>query len=128
MHLELANDLTANKYITVIRRLVVHTLLSDNGTNFIGANEILLKIFNSMVAEVLNRWPRTKRRRNVLGEAGVNSRPLTPVSNDPNDFTALNPGYFLTEQCLFEVTDDITEGYLTHKWQLTQKSKQQFWQ
>lgn len=39
-------------------------------------------------------------------EACMNSRPLTPVSDDPNDFTALTPGHFLIGQCLFEIPDD----------------------
>jgi len=38
-------------------------------------------------------------------EAVLNFRPLTPVSNDPTDFTALTPGHFLIGESLTSISD-----------------------
>lgn len=63
-------------------------------------------------------------------EACMNSRPLTPVSTDPNDLTALTPGHFLIGRPLKALPDgDFAEKRLSHmrRWQLLQRLLQQFW-
>ncbi|XP_070519714.1 uncharacterized protein [Cardiocondyla obscurior] len=64
-------------------------------------------------------------------EACLNSRPLLPVSDDPEDFEALTPGHFLIGQPLNAVPEpslqEIPENRLK-RWQLTQKMRDHFWQ
>jgi len=63
-------------------------------------------------------------------EACLNSRPLCPVSVDPNDFSVLTPGHFLVGAPLTAVPElsltDVKEGRLS-RWQLVQKMTQHFW-
>lgn len=42
-------------------------------------------------------------------KACMNSRPLTPISNNLKDFAVLTPSHFLTGQNLFELPDDNIE-------------------
>lgn len=63
-------------------------------------------------------------------EACLNSRPLTPLSNDPNDYFPLTPGHFLTGDAL----TSLPEPSLIHipntrlsNWQRTQQLTQHFW-
>lgn len=63
-------------------------------------------------------------------EATLNSRPLTPLSCDANDFTALTPGHFLTMEplsCLPE--ENFVDQSISplHRWKLIQKMHQDFW-
>lgn len=62
--------------------------------------------------------------------ACLNSRPLTPISSDPNDLETLTPGHFITGQNI--VTP--YEGYLADgpmnrltAWQKIQKLQQEYW-
>ncbi|XP_055627216.1 uncharacterized protein LOC129769151 [Toxorhynchites rutilus septentrionalis] len=63
-------------------------------------------------------------------EAVLNSRPLTPVSNDPNDYEALTPGHFLIQRPLTAIPepdlDDIPVNRLS-AWQRTQYFMQCLW-
>lgn len=63
-------------------------------------------------------------------EAGLNSRPLCPLSSDPNDLCVLTPGHFLT----LEPISALPESDLSHlklnrlsRWQLLQRLHQNFW-
>lgn len=63
-------------------------------------------------------------------EALLNSRPLTPLSSDPNDLSALTPGHFLTMEPLSVVPDeDLGESRVStvQRWKLLQKMHQDFW-
>lgn len=64
-------------------------------------------------------------------EAIMNSRPITPMSEDPTDLTALTPGHFLIGDALLSVPEkDYTEvptNRLKH-YQVLQKISQHFWQ
>lgn len=63
-------------------------------------------------------------------EAVLNSRPLCPLSNDPNDYVALTAGHFLIGQSLLAVpeyqVDNVNVGRLS-RWQVLQKISQVFW-
>lgn len=64
-------------------------------------------------------------------EALLNSRPLIPMSSDPNDLTPITPAHFLIGRTLLSVADPtithIPDSRLS-RWQLLQKLQQHFWQ
>ncbi|XP_058444882.1 uncharacterized protein LOC131426284 [Malaya genurostris] len=63
-------------------------------------------------------------------EAILNSRPLTPASDDPNDMTAITPAHFIIGrefQAILEPSYvNIPQGRLS-RWQFVQDLKQKFW-
>ncbi|XP_045483201.1 uncharacterized protein LOC123688642 [Harmonia axyridis] len=63
-------------------------------------------------------------------EALLNSRPLCPLSNDPNDISALTPGHFLTLAPLTALPEPdlshLSMGRLS-RWQLLTRIHQDFW-
>lgn len=63
-------------------------------------------------------------------EAVLNSRPLCPLSSDPNDTDALTPGHFLTGGPLNAVPEpsllNMRENRL-NRWQYIEKLQQDFW-
>ncbi|XP_038119883.1 uncharacterized protein LOC119769982 [Culex quinquefasciatus] len=63
-------------------------------------------------------------------EACLNSRPLTPLSSDPNDLDVLTPGHFLVQRPLTAVAEpdlaEVPENRLS-AWQRTQDFVQQIW-
>ncbi|XP_043485408.1 uncharacterized protein LOC122513207 [Polistes fuscatus] len=63
-------------------------------------------------------------------EAILNSRPITPLSNDPNNLHALTPGHFLIGNSFTSLPEDeyrdIPSGRLS-QWQHVQQMRQYFW-
>lgn len=63
-------------------------------------------------------------------EATLNSRPLYPMSADPNDLSPLTPAHFLVNKSLVTVPDpnvlDIQVNRLS-RYQLLQQIHQSFW-
>ncbi|XP_061706638.1 uncharacterized protein LOC133517360 [Cydia pomonella] len=63
-------------------------------------------------------------------EALLNSRPLTPMSSDPNDFLPLSPGHFLIGRPLTAPVcaslSDVPEHRLT-RYQRVEQLRQHFW-
>lgn len=63
-------------------------------------------------------------------EAILNSRPLTPISADPNDLSCITPGHFLIGTALnsFPVPDmtEVREGHLL-RWQRVEQMRQHSW-
>lgn len=63
-------------------------------------------------------------------EACLNSRPLTPLSDDPNDLSVLTPGHFLIGAPLTGMEEpsymDVTLNRLS-RWQVIDKLHQGFW-
>ncbi|XP_037931721.1 uncharacterized protein LOC119666512 [Teleopsis dalmanni] len=63
-------------------------------------------------------------------EAILNSRPITPMSNDPNDFEALTPGHFLIGEALTAPASTTTTNLKTSlltRWKLVSHIKHEFW-
>lgn len=63
-------------------------------------------------------------------EAALNSRPLCPISNDPNDARRLTPGHFLIGQPLLALPEqDLCHDSLSplKRWQLIRQITQHFW-
>lgn len=63
-------------------------------------------------------------------EACLNSRPITPMSSDPNDMAALTPGHFLIGEAITSIPEpDYTPLKMNtlSRWQLIQRLHQQFW-
>ncbi|UYV81292.1 hypothetical protein LAZ67_20000677 [Cordylochernes scorpioides] len=61
-------------------------------------------------------------------EACLNSRPLTFVSNDPNDLTALTPGHFLIGNAMrHDAESDHSNLNLRSRWDLIQPQRDYFW-
>ncbi|XP_029162025.1 uncharacterized protein LOC114933556 [Nylanderia fulva] len=63
-------------------------------------------------------------------EACLNSRPLQPLTDDPEDFSALTPGHFLIGSALSVVPEpSLTEESSSRLswWQLLQQMKDHFW-
>ncbi|XP_012276869.1 uncharacterized protein LOC105697791 [Orussus abietinus] len=63
-------------------------------------------------------------------EAILNSRPLTPISTDPNDIIVLTPGHFLIGDSLTSIPESDFRSTASNRlsnWQHIQKVKQDFW-
>ena len=63
-------------------------------------------------------------------EAVLNSRPITPISNDPNDFEALTPGHFLVQRPLTAIAEPDLENVPENRlsfWQRAQHYLQLLW-
>ncbi|XP_053597521.1 uncharacterized protein LOC128668468 [Microplitis demolitor] len=67
----------------------------------------------------------------IVIEAILNSRPLSPMSSDPNDLLPLTTGHFLTGGSLTgypEIDFSSTSSNRLSAWQHAQKLKQHFWE
>lgn len=180
VHLELVADLTTDSFIAALNRFVSRrglcsNIYSDNGTNYVGANNELMRIYEMLgknVAKINNdlqrqgiTWHFTPARSPHFGglwestvkifkahlskiigvahlaydefttmltrvEACLNSRPLSPLSEDPTDLNPLTPGHFLVGSPLLAVPErDLTDATLNtlSRWEKTQQMMQHFW-
>ncbi|XP_028156854.1 uncharacterized protein LOC114350305 isoform X7 [Ostrinia furnacalis] len=175
VHIELVTDLTKEAYLAALNRFVARrgkprSILSDNGTNFVGAsNDLHNFLLESDLAYDVNQQgieftfsPPYTPHFNGIAEAAVrstkhhlkrllqlthftfeematcltqieavlNSRPLTPISSDPLDFSALTPSHFLIGRPLMSVPHpQVTDTNVTRleRYQRVQHVKQHFW-
>ncbi|VEN64130.1 unnamed protein product [Callosobruchus maculatus] len=182
VHFEICTDLSSETFIAALKRFIARrgicaSLLSDNGSNFIGARRELRETYQFL--QKIHKDPQTSHflQENYISwelippraphfggiwesavksakhhikriaanahltfelfytliveiEAILNSRPLTPLSSDANDFQVLTPGHFLIGDSMKSTPDhDYIEtplNRLTH-YQRIQKMFQQFW-
>lgn len=61
-------------------------------------------------------------------EAVLNSRPISPISNNPSDFTALTPGHFLTGRPLLARPQRPSNENPTMRHQFMDRIAQHFWE
>lgn len=84
-------------------------------TRVVGNANLTYKEFTTVLAQI---------------EAVLNSRPMYPLSADPNDLTALTPGHFLIGRPLTApVSDDLTKSKLSSlsRFKRTEQICQHFW-
>ncbi|XP_059058376.1 uncharacterized protein LOC131851829 [Achroia grisella] len=155
VHIELIAGLSTDSAIMAIRRMAARrgwprTFMSDNGTNFRGADVELTTAFNDpgapnqggawerlirsvkrALAVVLHeRAPREEVLATLMTEAEhtVNSRPLTHVSVRPEDEEALTPNHFLMGSAAglpYVGTTDVADR---RTWRAAQALADRFWQ
>ncbi|XP_076620344.1 uncharacterized protein LOC143341342 [Colletes latitarsis] len=171
--------MTTETFIAALKRFVARrglcrNIYSDNGTNFVGADNELSKLYQVLnVDEGVQRWLTDKQIawhfipalspnfgglweaavrsfkhhiKRVVGEElftfeefntlvveieGIlNSRPLTPLSANPTDPSALTPAHLLIGNSLTSLPEtDFSDTPVNRlsKWQHIQKVKRDFW-
>lgn len=107
--------------------------IPPNAPNFSGLWEAAVKKFEHHFKRVAYDKRFTLPEFNTFAhevEAILNSRPLTPVSDDPNDFFALTPGHFLIGDSLKSLPEYDYKAIPSNRlssWQNITKVKQSFW-
>ncbi|XP_063994422.1 uncharacterized protein LOC135171779 [Diachasmimorpha longicaudata] len=181
VHIEVVTDLTTEEFIAALKRFIgrrgkPRNIYSDNGTNFVGANNEIKELYalaratdhneriHKHLADQGITWhfiPPLSPHQGGLWEAGVksfkyhlkricddlitltefntlvieieatlNSRPLTPISTDPNDILVLSPGHFLIGDSLTSLPEPDLRCTPDNKlscWETIQKKQQEFW-
>lgn len=181
IHIEVVSSQTSEAFLAAFNRFTARrgrcaNLYSDNGTNFVGANNVMTKevrsyakLFNKTISEVLanegTQWhfiPPSSPHFGGLWESGVrslknhfkrvigdtrltyeelstvmsqieaclNSRPLCPLTEDPEDLNALTPGHFLVGEALIAPPQsDLTQLNINHikQFRLLTALQQHFW-
>ncbi|XP_029163650.1 uncharacterized protein LOC114935056 [Nylanderia fulva] len=162
VHLEAVSDLSTPAFIAAFRRFIARRgrcrlLLSDNATNFRGADAELRARFRAASdfykrPEKLLTW-RPLGSRDPFGQASsaphsrdhaltyeelltllcqieacLNSRPLSPLSADATDLVALTPGHFLVGEALGTIPEvPVSDLHPTSRWRLISAIKESFW-
>lgn len=178
LHLELCSDLSSNSFLAaftrfVSRRGLPHKIMSDNGTNFVGAERSLQREFKEFIKvsskDIVDKYsahgfqwnfiPPNAPHMGGLWEAGVksfkmhfkkvaqtqkftfeefitlltrieavlNSRPLSPMTDDPNELLALTPGHFLRGAPLIAFPEPAAENItLNDRWERLKSMHHQF--
>ena len=145
------NFVGARNEIEEIQKLLRSTEHNDQVHNFLTKREIIWKFIPPLSPHFGGIWEAAVKSfkhhvRRVIGnellcfedmntfiieiESILNSRPISPMSSDPNDPIALTPGHFLIGESLTSIPEhDFTEtpSNRLSTWQHIQKLKQDFW-
>lgn len=98
-----------------------------------GLWEAAVKQAKSIVVKTLKRFhPTFEELATIFSqvEAILNSRPLTPLSSDPNDFEPLTPGHFLIGDSLISIPQfDLSQLPTSrlNQYEILQQATQHFW-
>ncbi|GJQ71955.1 hypothetical protein Trydic_g3063 [Trypoxylus dichotomus] len=119
VHMGLVGDLSADSFLNALKRFtarrgVCKHLYSDNATNFVGKVILNYEEFYTVIAQI---------------EAVLNSRPLAPLTNDPNDLIALSPSHFLIGDYLTAIPEEKVQPPLNRvrRYKQLQQIAQHFW-
>ncbi|GFV14015.1 integrase catalytic domain-containing protein [Trichonephila clavipes] len=150
IHTEVVTELTTEAMIATIKQFFSRrgkstSICTDNATNFIGASRELQRLspnFGGLWEAGVKSF---KHKRTVSDahltleqfititteiESILNSRPLTPMSSDPNDFAVLAPGHFLIGRPLQSLPEPDMADKLDNRlsqWQKLTKFVQFIW-
>ncbi|XP_065091295.1 uncharacterized protein LOC135712267 [Ochlerotatus camptorhynchus] len=115
------------------RDSITFKFIPAKSPNFGGLWEAAVKSLKGHMRKVIgNRMLKQDEMLTVVTqiEACLNSRPLTPLSNDPSDLEVLTPGHFLIQRPLTAVPEpsllELPEGRLS-RWQQVQRYSQVIW-
>lgn len=135
---ELYEFLRADETLTAIEQFLqghetTWKFIPPNAPHFGGLWEAAVKSAKYHLARIVGGQNLTFEEMSTVLceiEAVLNSRPLVPLSADPNDMTYLSPGHFLVGTPLnsFPITNlsDINVNMLT-RWQMIQQMREHFW-
>lgn len=168
VHLELVSNLSAEGFLAALRRMInrrgtINHMYSDNGTNFVGANNALertkiqqgltdnciqwhfippssphfggiwesgIKSLKYHLVRVIGEQKLSYEEMNTILtqiEGCLNSRPLCPLSDNPEDLDALTPGHFLIGSAITAPTQDNMlnmMGSNFKRWKIVEQIKQ----
>ncbi|XP_074028523.1 uncharacterized protein [Leptinotarsa decemlineata] len=145
------NFIGANNELEKIHKLVIDTIKNEQCQSYFSENRITWHFIPAKSPHHGGIWEAAIKSfkyylKRILGdaklnfedmstvlvqiEAILNSRPLIPLSNDPNDYQSLTPGHFLIGDSLLSIPQsnviDIPSNRLKH-FQRLQQMVQQFW-
>ncbi|XP_018368312.1 PREDICTED: uncharacterized protein LOC108764524 [Trachymyrmex cornetzi] len=136
IHLELVSDLSTEMFLNALKRFIsrrgkCESIMSDNGRNFIEATNV--KAVKTHLKAVINDTPLSfEELYTVLTqiEAILNSRPLCPLTNAPEELDALTPGHFLIGTSFMALPEqsvlDVPQNRI-NRYQLLTHIQQSFW-
>ncbi|XP_074028529.1 uncharacterized protein [Leptinotarsa decemlineata] len=120
-------------HIAAQQELIEWSFIPPSSPHFGGLWEAGIKSVKNHISRVLGKQLLTYEEFNTLlvqVESVLNSRPLCPISSDPNDLSVLTPGHFLTLEPLNASPDEelgkVTLNRLS-RWQLIQHLHKDFW-
>ncbi|XP_062541738.1 uncharacterized protein LOC134209739 [Armigeres subalbatus] len=134
VHLKLVTDLFTERFIQALRSKEHHETVASKSTkdeiqwHFNSSSAphfggLLCKCEQVLIFEDMNTLLEQV-------EACLNSRPLTAISDDPNDLEPIAPGHFLTGASLHQLPDrDFSSVPINRlsQYQVTQKKLQELW-
>ncbi|XP_011164167.3 uncharacterized protein LOC105198989 [Solenopsis invicta] len=142
IHIELVSDLTTDAFLRAFKRFIARrsrpsNMYSDNGTTFVGAQRQLKEMYKFYLSQQtqadLERAHLTFEEISTVLyeiEAILNSRPITPLSEDPNNMSYIFLGHFLVGTTLNRLPQpdltDVNENRLV-RWQRVEQLRQNFW-
>lgn len=130
-------DFVARENETLVSHLAKQKIkwnfIPPRSPNFVGLWEATVKAVKKHFYAVTKGLTKTFEEFYTLLveiEAVLNSRPLTPLSNDPSDLSVLTPSHFLIGDSLIQPVQhnlcEVSDNQLSH-WQHVQKLRQHFW-